>query len=93
MLAIFKRKGITRHMKHKENCSIYAGWKEPCNCGTWEAEMEDKNSATKKSLMVLEEEIYKLLYERSTVDGVRLIHEDEWPIKEIAELINRDFYK
>lgn len=35
----------------------------------------------------MEEKIYNILFDKSTVDGVRLIHEDEWPIKELAALL------
>lgn len=40
-----------------------------------------------KTLDQIEDQIYKILFDKSTVDAVRIIHEDEWPIEELASLV------
>ncbi len=37
----------------------------------------------------LKDQIYKILYKNSTVDGVRILHEDVWPIDELAALLQQ----
>lgn len=41
----------------------------------------------------LEKQIYDILYSKSRVDGIRLCNEDEWPIEELAELIQSESRK
>lgn len=36
----------------------------------------------------LKEQIYKTLFDKSRVDGTRLINEDEWPIDELLDLFH-----
>lgn len=38
----------------------------------------------------LKDKIYKVLYEKSRVDVIRLINEDEWPINELVSLIKQE---
>ena len=33
-----------------------------------------------------EENVYSLMFEASVVDGVRILHEDAWPIEDIGEM-------
>lgn len=35
----------------------------------------------------IHDEIYNILYEHSTVDGVRVLYEDQWPVDEIVQAI------
>lgn len=35
----------------------------------------------------LKDLIYKILYDKSRVDGIRLINEDEWPIDELVKVV------
>jgi len=37
----------------------------------------------------LRDEIYQILYDKSRVDGIRLINEDEWPIDELEHLVRQ----
>lgn len=37
----------------------------------------------------LADEIYKLLYKESTVDGARILHEDRWPIERLLSLFEK----
>lgn len=39
-----------------------------------------------QTLPDLKKRIYDLLYKNSTVDGVRILHEDVWPIDELSDL-------
>ena len=38
----------------------------------------------------LPDKIYSVLYEKSRVDGVRVLYEDEWPIDELVILADRE---
>lgn len=39
--------------------------------------------------MNLKKEIYDILYEKSRVDGIRLLNEDDWPIEQIESLARK----
>ena len=43
--------------------------------------------------MTLRKKIYDLLFEKSTVDGVRLIHEDRWPVDKLHNLFKQEMEK
>lgn len=37
----------------------------------------------------IEAQIYKLLFDKSIVDGVRILHEDQWPVEELSLLVDK----
>lgn len=46
-----------------------------------------------KPISEIKKAIYQLLYEKSRVDGIRYCNEDEWPIDEIANLVEEQIRK
>lgn len=48
---------------------------------------------TKEQREELNKKIYDTLYEKSRVDGVRVLYEDEWPIDELIGLFESEVEK
>lgn len=42
---------------------------------------------TEETKEKVEDKIYTILYKNSTVDGVRVLYEDEWPLEELTQLV------
>ena len=50
----------------------------------------DEWSLDTANARTLPDKIYSVLYEKSRVDGVRVLYEDEWPIDELVILTDRE---